>query len=178
MTGFAHRVLEIAYRHWDRRRRGGALPDRRVADPFALKDILPHVLLADVSHDPLDFRYRLIGTYIDRFVREPYTGRSARQIDGKGPGSAIWESFREAVETRRPSLRRFDYEGTEPHVVGCHEIALPVSDDGERVDMLFCALVFAVDRADPDYPEARFVIEASHPSRASDPLRRTRSRAQ
>lgn len=178
MDRFAHPVLEAAYAHWHRHRVDGGLPDRRVADPFALKHILPHILLADVRRDPLDFHYRLIGTYIDRFVRESYTGRSARQIEGKGPGSAIWESFRSVAETGRPSFRRFAYVGAEPHLVASHEVALPVGANGRDVDMLFCALVFAADRSGRDFPERSFVIEAPHSLEADMPARLARSRAQ
>ena len=52
--------------YWESRRLDRAAPRRSDIDPLDLPPLLlPHVLLIDVRHDPLDFRYRLAGTAAD-----------------------------------------------------------------------------------------------------------------
>lgn len=60
--GFFRPLLE----YWEGRRRGRIAPRRSDIDPLDLPALLlPHVLLIDVEHQPLDFHYRLAGTAAD-----------------------------------------------------------------------------------------------------------------
>jgi hypothetical protein len=52
--------------YWEQRLRGRIAPTRADIDPLDIPArLLPHILLIDVEHDPVDFRYRLAGTAAD-----------------------------------------------------------------------------------------------------------------
>ena len=58
-----HHDVAVVYRLWDGKRQGRGIPARADFDPLEIPPhILPGILLIDVAHDPLHFRYRLVGT--------------------------------------------------------------------------------------------------------------------
>jgi hypothetical protein len=60
--GFFRPLLQ----YWTDRRGVRVAPARADLDPLELPPaLLPHMLLIDVEHDPVDFRYRLAGTAAD-----------------------------------------------------------------------------------------------------------------
>ena len=50
------------FHYWNERRAGRAMPLRTDIDPADFPRHLPGIVLVDVSWDPLDFVYRVIGT--------------------------------------------------------------------------------------------------------------------
>jgi hypothetical protein len=105
-------------------------------------------LLVDVTRDPLDFRYRLIGTAIVARSEADYTGQRVADLPGQRPPSIIWELYTAAARDRIPVCRPVPYLHN-PHRFA--EIqALPLSADGKTVDMLICSIAFDRDRYQPD----------------------------
>ncbi len=139
-----HPLLVMAFEHWDRLRGMRAMPARRELDPADMVPLLPHVVLTDVvSLDPPSFRYRLIGTAIQRRVAHDLTGRSLEDIPHQGPGSLIWELRSRCALTGRPVLPSDHvYLGPLPGIGGVREIQLPLSDDGMRVDTILTVVAF------------------------------------
>ena len=69
------------YDHWNGLRRGRCMPSRADLDPVELpRALLPSVFMVDVTRDPLDFRYRLLGTALVEWFGHDPTGR--RVVDG------------------------------------------------------------------------------------------------
>jgi hypothetical protein len=50
--------------YWTRKVRNRTTTARRDLDPCEIPSLLPWLILTDVSDNPLDFRYRLIGTQV------------------------------------------------------------------------------------------------------------------
>ena len=127
-------------RYWEQLRRGRAMPARNDIEPLDIAPLLPHVYLVNVSYDPLDFRYRLIGTQIVEHSLGDYTGRSLRELPEQSPPSQIWALFNQAIEERRPVCTRIPYL----HIPGrsVEKLAAPLSSDGQTVDMLFGVIEF------------------------------------
>ncbi len=68
------------YDYWRRLRGDRLAPSRSDIDPVDIpRDLLPNLMLIEVEHDPLDFRFRLSGTQTDTLVNRNLTG--ARLLD-------------------------------------------------------------------------------------------------
>jgi PAS domain len=65
--------LRVAYGYWLGKRQGRMMPCRSDIEPVEIPALLPYVMLIDVIADPLDFRYRLIGTAARNVMRRDYT---------------------------------------------------------------------------------------------------------
>jgi hypothetical protein len=64
-----HPALVEIYRHWLSLCPGeGELPGRQHLDPARFPHLLPQTWLLEVVHDPIRFRYRLVGTRIDQIT--------------------------------------------------------------------------------------------------------------
>lgn len=113
------------------------MPSRADIDPVEIPKFLPNILLVDVLHDPLRFRYRLVGTDIvekrgfdptGQMVGEAYFGRSAEAVLGH---------YRDIVETR--AVKFIDAPFVEPRgwYVYSERLMMPLSDNDEQVHMVF-----------------------------------------
>lgn len=139
-------IVEVR-RYWERKRGDRPMPARADIEPSELKAILPNLALADVAYDPLDFRYRLIGSEIDRHSADSHTGKWVSEIPGRAPPSAVWENLVGVVTSKTPSERSVPYVGPFKDFVTTRQIILPLSDDGTTVNMLMGAIDY-VRRAD------------------------------
>lgn len=132
-------VLVELHAFWRGRMVGDRLPSRRDIDPPLLGRLLQWVFLIDVGQDPLTLRYRLIGTGITRFLGRDFTGR---MIDAESYGDAapaMRRIFLSAVEKRDATAARgrLFYVPERGFLNFCCAM-MPLSSDGERIDMLFC----------------------------------------
>jgi hypothetical protein len=133
-------VLDEGFAYWDRIRGERRMPRFADIDAVDIPKLLPHVIVLDVESDPLDFRYRLIGEHVGKFVRKGLKGRSFREFDEKKPGNTIFDTLAAVVYGRLPRFGRAAYAGENPKMQRFQEILLPLSDDGESVNRI---LVFA-----------------------------------
>lgn len=141
-------VLESALAHWQALRGAHAMPRRSDLDPVEIpRRVIPYCELIEVLRDPLDFRYRLVGTEIDRISRHAYTGRRVREIPGQAPPSRMFDFLSLAVERAAPLCARLPYVGADRYVSSVENLLLPLGDDGATVDMLWSVVL--VLRRDP-----------------------------
>jgi hypothetical protein len=62
-------IAREALAYWEGKLSGRPMPTRRDFDPvFEIPHLLPWIMLVDVLREPLDFRYRLIGTSNSKFA--------------------------------------------------------------------------------------------------------------
>lgn len=142
LDGTSNPVLRQAYDYWERRRDSRPMPARRDLDPVDIPHLLPWLMLTDVLHEPLDFRYRLIGTGIVARSRRDFTGFRLSELSHTGPGSMVWRHRREVVETGRPVFAIPPYTGADATVLRVSGIHMPLSEDGERVTMIFSVVAY------------------------------------
>jgi PAS domain len=76
----------------------GSFPGRQHLDPGAIADLLPWVWMVDVRHDPLRFKYRLIGTEQVAAMEADFTGRWMDEAHPKFLRSAAYREFVAAAE--------------------------------------------------------------------------------
>lgn len=137
------------------------LPNRHDFDPLIeMPRLAPHLMLMDIRQDPLDFRYRLVGTALRRHMTSDWTGRWLSDIPFQRPGSVVWENNLVVMRGRHPLLARPPYIGPHRDFLFVESIILPLAGDGRQVDMLMFAVDF-VGSADmsprrPDAPDRSF----------------------
>jgi hypothetical protein len=147
-----HAMLDELRRYWDSRRLGRPWPLRRDIDPMAIPRLLPNVLLADVAPDGR-FRFRVFGTALVglRGGMKPSdpTGKWFDEIESLFDRDSMQASMRAWLDApaalyRRESIRLPAW----PMVsVVVHELRLPLTSDGARVDMMLSAIY-------PDWSES------------------------
>ncbi|MDJ0945490.1 MAG: PAS domain-containing protein [Kiloniellales bacterium] len=137
-----HPTNQAAFAYWDRIRAGRAMPARADLDPSDIRTILPCVFLLDVARDPLDFRYRLIGTKMASHLNRDLTGTWMSEIPHQRPPSRIWSACARVVETRTPLSSDTPYVGKHHEYKKTEDLILPLSADGETVNMLFVTADF------------------------------------
>jgi hypothetical protein len=136
--------LRTALEYWERKRAGRLMPSRADYDPADFPALLPFVILTDVERqNPLDFRYRLIGTAICDRIRRDYTGWRLQDLPHQRPGSLVWDGRARCVETRAPVIDPVvPYVGSHARVRHVRQVHLPLSANGETVNMIFTAVEF------------------------------------
>lgn len=120
------------------------LPGRRSLDPLGIPgDLLPNIMLIDVSRGPLRFHFRLLGTSITRFAGRDMSGYWMHEIYPNFEGGAAHTALVRVVEERVPDYRRGRPLNIEtPEGVLVERIYLPLADDGSTVDMILSLGVF------------------------------------
>lgn len=135
-------LIEAGLAYWNSRRGDRAMPTRADLDPADIKRLLPHVVLVDVLHDPLNFRFRLLGTEVDRITTSNPLGKRFSEIPHMREGSNFWARHAEVVATRRPLVCTIDYVGPDRHVGRqIRQLHAPLTDAAaESVVMIFTIL--------------------------------------
>ena len=128
------------------------MPSHGDIDPAEIIGLLPNILLIDVADDPLDFHYRLIGTVVDAHMNEPMTGRWMSSIPHQKAPSRIWSACRRVVEERTAHSSDVPYVGPMKEFVVLEDILMPLSDDGETVNMIFVVVDYLREADLPPKP--------------------------
>lgn len=123
------------------------IPSRDVFKPFDIPFALPSITLVDVERNPYRFKYRVMGTNVAYNMEFDATGK---YLDEMVPGIEAQYPHLDRVqvaETGRPVHRlgqssvsfRSDFGDLE-------RIHLPLSSDGETVDMVLSYFVYFADQ--------------------------------
>lgn len=72
--GRAPSILKSAWSLWQSLPRRNGLPAYTAFDPTRIGRLLPHILLTEVLRDPLDFRFKVVGTHIEERMGKPIRG--------------------------------------------------------------------------------------------------------
>lgn len=138
LTAIEDDSLRQLYLYWDGKRAGRRFPARRDIDPLDLSFILGWLVLVDVFHEPLRFRFRLHGTMIVDTVRCDMTGKYLEEYP-----ESDYRPFLEAVWTdtvkRRTATHGFYEQTIDNRVRRFESLRLPLSSDGTNIDMLIVA---------------------------------------
>lgn len=113
------------------------MPSRADIDPFELKPLLPGLILIDVVDDTRRYVYRLVGTReVAMRGRDP-TGQSVVQGFFAPSLNAALEILDRVVATRAPVFVLRAFTAADGRIGDEEMVMTPLSDDGERVNMLF-----------------------------------------
>jgi hypothetical protein len=135
-------LIELGLDYWDSKRAGRRMPARRDIEPTEILDLLPYVVLIDVEREPLDFRYRLVGTAVAARFGHDYTGAHFSALPQQGRGSEAWNTAVRILEEKRPIVSHIPYVGFNRWVQNYRDISMPLSENNDTVNMIFGVLQF------------------------------------
>jgi hypothetical protein len=137
-----HEALRQLYAYWLGKRAGRRAPSRADIDPVELARLLPHVVLLDVERAPLRFRFRLVGTTVAKGFNVDLTGSYFDEIEHTAEQRELNQRLMAVADWGPPLCATWDYTGADGRHVSYERLALPLSSDGQTVDMLFGGIVF------------------------------------
>jgi len=135
-------LIERGLDYWDSKRAGRRMPARRDIEPTEILDLLPYVVLIDVVRDPLDFRYRLVGTAVAARIGHDRTGERFSVLFQQSDGSEAWKTALRILEEKRPIVSHIAYVGFNRWIHNYRDISMPLSEDNDVVNMIFGVLQF------------------------------------
>lgn len=140
--------VKLLFDYWNARRGKRPFPSRADIDPAAIKPILPHLMMTEISYNPFRVLYRLVGTEIVRFAKLDFTNRYADELEFQDVEEDDWTSFyRRAVDARKPGfgVTTWAVEGGMPRWI--EFLICPLSDDGIVINR--CLAVEDYEPLDP-----------------------------
>lgn len=151
-----NKIITQVFTYWRSMCMEGRLPSRAGIIPAEIRELLPFLLLADVGKLAVtgsEINLRLAGTHIDRVLQLDLTGCPIGGFDRNWLDFVIGRDFFEAAEQRsailsvhelrpaeKPRHKAAARPGDRAHL-RYQRLILPLSTDGERIDMLLGALV-------------------------------------
>ena len=151
-----HPALRALFDYWSGRRDGSGLPARRDIDPLDIPQLLPHLMLIDVtlpgqvpakrSGDCVpELRYRLVGTALVRHMGRDTTGLTVGEAYIGTDWEKIHEDYLYVVSRGRPCLRHNQGVGKDSRTFDYQRLLLPLASDGGCVDMILAAAFWRDD---------------------------------
>lgn len=113
-----------------------AIPLRSAFDPTDLREVLPNVLIVDVEHDPLRFRYRLVGTRVVEFNNQEFTGLYLGTIGWQEEQQLI-DAYTDATISRAPLCGFYTWTLKNGSVGKCEFAIFPFSNDQQTITQMF-----------------------------------------
>jgi hypothetical protein len=142
-----HPVLAFLKDYWNSRKAGRPLPSRADIKPSDLKQHLGWIILLDALPDYADFRYRTIGTRVAQYFLADSTGKTLSEAFGSYGEAAVngvLSVHRKAAQDKT-IVRAFGGAGwLGRSFLDFDALFLPLSDDGQAVNMILSAFTFDV----------------------------------
>lgn len=124
-------------RYWDLRRGTRPAPRRGDIDPLDLPPGLwPHMLLIDVAHDPLDFRYRLAGTAADTIHGVSLKGVRILDLRPEAFARTLFDDLRRMAQDLEKQFLELSYTNREGRSRRYRVLRLPLCDEQGRLAMV------------------------------------------
>lgn len=142
MDGIVHPSLQRLYQYWSEKRGGRNMPSRADIDPLDIRYAIGNVILIDViDGEPLKFRIRLHGTNLAERVRFDLTGKMLDEMPQAEFRDLTRQSFTKVATTKKPLHAHRD-RILDDRLRRYETIILPLSSDGDRVDVILCGLFY------------------------------------
>ena len=135
-----HPSLQALYNYWFAKRGSRLMPARADISPAEIKPLLPDVMIWSATPP---YIVRLVGDNIVRFVGLNNTGKPATQGIPDDASPAIIQVIETVIQTKAPRFRLGKALWARDKAYRDFEACfLPLSADGETVDMLLGGIKF------------------------------------
>lgn len=149
-TDFAFRAQLVIpeqrqlFDYWRSKCAGRAMPTRSDVNPADLKRLLPYLSLIDVVDGSGRMRVRLAGTQLREFFGREITGAYLNDLD-PAERPSYWQATNQRLVSGLPAQGILPVRRPRGEFITRFWIRLPLSSDGERVNMVlgYDAFVFA-----------------------------------
>lgn len=132
--------LRALYAYWDGVRRGRLMPRRTDVDPTQIPKLLPYIFMYNAAPDG-GFTIRLAGEELMRFLPRSPVGQAAGWTMTPSGAEMIVQILAAVVRDRAPKFRMgkayWQHNREHRDFEACY---LPLSSDGETVDVIFGAI--------------------------------------
>jgi hypothetical protein len=134
--------LRALYAYWDGLRHGRLMPRRTDIDPTQIPKLLPYAFMYNAAPDG-SFTIRLAGEELTTFLPKSPVGQAAGSTMTQSGAEMIVQILAAVVRDRAPKFRagKAHWQPNRAH----HDFEacfLPLSSDGETVDVIFGAIKF------------------------------------
>lgn len=137
--------LRGLFEYWRGKCHGRTMPARRDIDPIEMKRWLGNLMLVEYPEDPTQYRVRLDGTNIVQFYGASREGKGIEAMTSEEERRVVLPQYMLVLERKQPAYYESEFETSEGILTFQRKLLLPLSDDGERVNMILVGLYF--DRA-------------------------------
>jgi hypothetical protein len=145
MPDIVNAKLKRLYEYWAAKRGDRRFPARADIDPVDMAFALGSVILAEVLPEtPPRFRIRLHGTTLTQRVGYDLTGKMLDEMPVPEFRDLSTRSFTKVVSTGEP-LHVLADRLVDARMQRYEAILMPLSSDGERIDMLLVGLSYDGD---------------------------------
>jgi hypothetical protein len=133
-------VLEQLLAYWDSKRRGRRCPSRADLDPADIKQLLPNLMIVDITQDPFRVRYRLVGTDITRVSHFDFTGHYLDQLIFESGDTMDWVGcYRQVVTSGLPGFGIVHWTSDNAAHRWIEFLICPLSADGSTINQCISA---------------------------------------
>lgn len=131
--------LRRLYEYWAAKQAGRRAPARCDIDPVEIPELLGFVNLFEVQNDPRDYKVRLNGTEVAEMLGQEITGKFCSTIMSGSEAVDCKAAFDLCVDQCLPTTVETSLAFCGKPYMAQTIIILPLSSDGERVDMIITA---------------------------------------
>jgi hypothetical protein len=135
-TEIRTKELQALFDYWQRKRNGRFAPARADVVPTEIRALLPRLFIVELVGSPPRFRFRLAGTLVVERFGEEITGRYLDELDLDALNREIGADYMKTAESRAPVCSRWSYVKHDGTPLRYERLLLPLSSDGETVDMI------------------------------------------
>ncbi|MDY0871472.1 PAS domain-containing protein [Dongia rigui] len=144
-------LIVAGFNYWNAKRAGRQMPARADIDPvIEIPRLLPHIILIDVRREPLDFRFRLVGSYVRQNLSRDYVGLWFSGLVNYNPQSTIWPQHKKVALHGLPMLQRPTYIGPHRDFIAVENVLLPLTVPDKNAAMQIMFFDFVRRRLDED----------------------------
>ncbi len=133
-------LIVAGFNYWNQKRAGRPVPPRADFDPvIEIPKLLPHIILLDVKLEPMDFRFRLVGSHVRQNLSRDYVGLWFSTLANYNSDSTIWPRHVKVAREGLPVLQRPTYIGPHRDFIAVENVLLPLSltDDNGAMQIMF-----------------------------------------
>ncbi|MFQ5775424.1 MAG: PAS domain-containing protein [Kiloniellaceae bacterium] len=138
--------------YWQNKRGPRLMPRRADVDPIEIPHLLPHLILVDTGQTLGEFRYRLFGTEVCKGFEHDRTGVRFSDLPRIPNYDEIYGGYWRTYVDRKPVYFHGQIVSASRDYIRYSRLTLPLSVDGEHVDMLLGGVVFSYESAERDGP--------------------------
>jgi len=128
--------------YWRGKCQGRLMPARRDIDPIEMKQWLGNLMLVEFPPDPMQYRVRLDGVNIQQFYGNSREGKGVEAMTSEEERRIVLPQYILVVERKQPAYYESQFVTSEGIRTSQRKLLLPLSDDGERVNMVLAGIYF------------------------------------
>src|SRR5581483_10684615 len=136
-------LVRGGFEYWLRKCGAAAMPARSDIDPpLEVPHLCGAIILQEISRDPLDFRYRLVGSMVRSHLGGDRTGCWMSGLEFQKSPNPIWFAHAEVATSGHPMFLKPPYVGPYREFLEVEGVILPLAEDRRTPDRLILFVDF------------------------------------